>query len=114
MTRILVIDDNHEARGSTYRLLEKAGYDALGIESKDFDKSALDGIDLLVADTEPETCLKAYSMGLPIVYTPAHIDIDYGKLNEFRDLRLLPKPYDTKKLLEYIQELLSLDNPHGP
>jgi len=122
MRRILLIEDEREARYAIKRVLEGAGYSVVGVEDprevKDFTGFDLVLLDLKLKDTSGIDVLREMrekGINLPVVVITAYANAE-NFISAFRygAMEILKKPFDKKELLEVIESALAEIEPKEP
>ena len=123
-SRVLIIDDSHEAVTVLVVLLESAGYDVISVydgrealatlRTHAFDLAILDNDMPNLGGIETLTELRDFLPNLPvIVCSGAVTERETTRYRELGIADLVRKPVDTRTLLAKVSEALSQRGPHG-
>lgn len=124
METIMVVEDDRDVRKTVTNLLTIAGYDIVeannGIDALETWHKLKNQIDMIITDMIMPGGLSGYEMAQEIKSVAPDTRLIYcsGYSHEITKLstldateRLLPKPYETKALLQLVRELLDLNAP---
>jgi len=122
MRKILLIEDEKEARYAIKRVLERAGYLVVDVEGpsevKDFAEFNLVLLDLKLKDTSGIDVLREMrekGINVPVVVITAYANAE-NLISVFRygAIEVLKKPFDKKELLEVIEKAMAETEPTEP
>jgi two-component system, cell cycle sensor histidine kinase and response regulator CckA len=122
---ILVVDDEIEMRKLLVRQLRSEGYNVLeagyGMEALEVARSSPDPVDLVLSDivmpgmigTELAQRLLIEHPGIQVVLMSAHIVDELARPDQRWDVPVMRKPFEGRKMLAYIDLMLTNTPPRG-